>query len=175
MAGIGLLCNALQKLIVSEIRSVPKMMQDVRHKATYVKLPMTGRGKSFRRTVHYPETYTVKPLEVTHLAGRDPVSGRVVCNGIGGGVKHKYHWIDWIRAGPKDDSPPIEERVIQILKDGNRTSHVALVAVGKRMKYILATKNMKAGDILRTSSYIPRNPGTSHLQCFGRLRVIGVN
>lgn len=32
--------------------------------------------------VHYPEDkkYTIKPLEVTHLAGRDPVTGRVVSN-----------------------------------------------------------------------------------------------
>lgn len=30
--------------------------------------------------VHYPEDrkYTIKPLDVTHLAGRDPVTGRVV-------------------------------------------------------------------------------------------------
>lgn len=30
--------------------------------------------------MHYPEdkNYTIKPLEVTHLAGRDPVTGRVV-------------------------------------------------------------------------------------------------
>lgn len=30
--------------------------------------------------MHYPEDwkYTIKPLEVTHLAGRDPVTGRVV-------------------------------------------------------------------------------------------------
>lgn len=32
------------------------------------------------RLVHYPEDkkYTIKPLNVTHLAGRDPVTGRVV-------------------------------------------------------------------------------------------------
>lgn len=30
------------------------------------------------RMVHYPEEYTIKPLEVTNLAGRDPVTGRVV-------------------------------------------------------------------------------------------------
>lgn len=32
-------------------------------------------GKSFRRIVHFPEEYTVKPLDVTNLAGRDPESG----------------------------------------------------------------------------------------------------
>lgn len=57
----------------------------------FVDKPKPGKGQQFRRVVHYPEDkkYTVKPLENTHLAGRDPVSGRKVANGIGGGVKHK--------------------------------------------------------------------------------------
>lgn len=162
MAGVGILRNALQKLVLTDLgtSSAKGTLTTLRFKSRYVELPEIGRGKSFRRIVHYPEsgTYTVKPLDTTHLAGRDPVSRRVVCKGIGGGVKHKYHWIDWHRVGPKD-GPPIEERVIQILTDGCRTSHIALVAIGKKMKYILATKNMKAGDILKTSSHIPRNPG----------------
>lgn len=38
--------------------------------------------------------------------------GRVVAKGIGGGIKHKYHWINWIRDGPTE-GPPQEEKVIQ--------------------------------------------------------------
>ena len=38
-------------------------------------LPKPGNGKAFRRIVHYPEKYTVQPLNVTNLAGRDPVTG----------------------------------------------------------------------------------------------------
>lgn len=37
--------------------------------------PKPGLGKAYRRIVHFPEEYTVKPLEVTNLAGRDPVTG----------------------------------------------------------------------------------------------------
>lgn len=37
--------------------------------------PKPGFGISYRRIVHFPEDYTVKPLEVTNLAGRDPVTG----------------------------------------------------------------------------------------------------
>ena len=56
--------------------------------------PLISLGKNhlqYRRQVHYPEDgkYTIKPLENTHLAGRDPKSGRVVAKGIGGGLKHK--------------------------------------------------------------------------------------
>ncbi|GFG38946.1 hypothetical protein Cfor_12551 [Coptotermes formosanus] len=120
-------------------------------------LPKPGNGRPFRRIVHYPENYTVEPLNVTNLAGRDPVTGRVIAKGIGGGIKHKYHWIAWIREGPKEGEP-IEERVIQIMDDGCRTAKIALVAGGDQLKYILATENMKAGDIIRTSGHIPRIP-----------------
>lgn len=33
------------------------------------------QGKSYRRIVHFKDQYTVEPLEVTNLAGRDPVTG----------------------------------------------------------------------------------------------------
>ncbi|XP_063626992.1 large ribosomal subunit protein uL2m [Cydia splendana] len=119
--------------------------------------PKPGFGIAYRRIVHFPEEYTVKPLEVTNLAGRDPATGRVVAKGIGGGIKHKYHWIAWIRDGPKE-GPPHEEKVIQIMEDGCRTANIALVAVGDKLKYILATENMKAGDIIKTSRHLPRIP-----------------
>lgn len=83
--------------------------------------------------------------------------GRVVAKGIGGGIKHKYHQIEWLRGGP-EEGPPIEEKVIEIIKCGCRTADVALVATGDKMKYILATENMKPGDILKTSRFIPRIP-----------------
>lgn len=35
---------------------------------------------------------------------------------------------------------------------------MALVGVGNELKYILATENMKAGDIIKTSKFIPRIP-----------------
>ncbi|KAJ9590792.1 hypothetical protein L9F63_016178 [Diploptera punctata] len=118
-------------------------------------LPKPGNGKAYRRIVHYPEKYTVKPLNVTNLGGRDPVTGRVIVKGIGGGIKHKFHWVHFKREGPKE-GPPIEERVIQIMDDGCRTGKIALVARGDELKYYIATENMKAGDIIKTSGYIPR-------------------
>jgi large subunit ribosomal protein L2 len=45
------------------------------------------------------------------------------------------------------------------MDDGCRTAKIALVAGGDQLKYILATENMKAGDIIRTSGHIPRIPG----------------
>lgn len=124
----------------------------------FVKVPKPGDGKAFRRIVHYPDEYTVRPLEVTNLAGRDPETGRMVAKGIGGGIKHKFHWIKWVRDGPLEGAPQVE-KVVDVLFDGCRTAKVALVAVGDEMKYILATENMKAGDLIRTSRHIPRIPG----------------
>jgi hypothetical protein len=41
-------------------------------------VPEPGNGRQFRRIVHYPENYTVEPLNVTNLAGRDPVTGKLL-------------------------------------------------------------------------------------------------
>lgn len=128
-----------------------------KEKPKFVVIPKPGAGQAFRRIVHYPKEYTIEPLKVTNLGGRDPKTGRKVCEGIGGGIKHKFHWIKWLRDGPSE-GPPIEEKVIQIFKCGCRTSDVALVAVKDQLKYILATENMKPGDILKTSKFIPINP-----------------
>lgn len=64
----------------------------------------------------------------------------------------------WDRDGPSGEGEVQIEKVMQIIKCGCRTANVALVAVGDEMKYILATENMKAGDLLKTSRFIPRIP-----------------
>ncbi|XP_022207568.2 39S ribosomal protein L2, mitochondrial [Nilaparvata lugens] len=112
----------------------------------------------YRRKVHYPEKYTVRPLDVTRLAGRDPETGYVVVKGLGGGLKYKFHWIDSKRVGPKDDSPPLIEKVMLIQDVFERTAKIALVASGDRMKWIIATENMQPGDLIKTSMFIPKNP-----------------
>lgn len=135
----------------------------------FIKKPQPGAGQAFRRIVHYPDEYTVKPLEVTNLAGRDPVTGRVVAKGIGGGIKHKYHWVQFQRDGPQEGPPQIE-KVIDVIFDGCRTAKVALVAVGDQLKYIIASENMKPGDLLKSSRFIPRIPGKCRLS-FSRCQV----
>lgn len=147
-----------QQLLLVQPTAATAAVGSVRTIYRHVEKPKPGTGQAFRRIVHYPDEYTVRPLEVTNLAGRDPVSGRMVAKGIGGGIKHKYHWIKWVRDGPAD-GPPQVEKVIEVLIDGCRTANVALVAVGDELKYILATENMKAGDLIRTSRHIPRIPG----------------
>ncbi|XP_057664889.1 39S ribosomal protein L2, mitochondrial [Diorhabda carinulata] len=152
------LTRVFTKLSLLDTTNISHRLCSVRFKAKIVELPQIGHGKCFRRIVHYPEEYTVKPLNVTNLAGRDPKTGRMIVKGIGGGIKHKYHWIDWKRVGPNEEGKVQTEKVIKIIKDGCRTANIALVAHGDKLKYILATVNMKPGDILKTSCYIPRIP-----------------
>lgn len=81
--------------------------------------------------------------------------GRVVTARIGGGIKHLFHWVDCKRVGPKTPNEFYVEKVIQIMQCGCRSAHIALVGGENHLRYILATINMKAGDIIRTSQYIP--------------------
>lgn len=159
MAFTGRILSITQKFASLKIinSSTASNITQIRHKCKFVEKPEIGKGISFRRIVHYKDEYTIEPLNVTNLAGRDPVSGRIVVKGIGGGIKHKYHWIKWVRDGPTE-GPPQEEKVIDVLFDGCRTSKIALIGVGNELKYILATENMKPGDIIKTSRHIPRIP-----------------
>lgn len=62
------------------------------------------------------------------------------------------------RDGPDTEGDIKVEKVLEIIKCGCRTSSVALVGVGDELKYILATENMKPGDLIKTSRFIPRIP-----------------
>ena len=151
----------IQSYKLNQIPACSTLALQLRTKTKVVEKPQPGNGRQFRRIIHFKDEYTVEPLDTTHLAGRDPVTGRVVAKGIGGGIKQKYHWIKWVRDGPLE-GPPQEERVLEILDDGCRTAKIALVGVGDELKYILATENMKPGDIIKTSKFIPRIPGKQY-------------
>lgn len=147
--------SSLKQLIpISSIHTTPCSFE---WNAFHLCLPKPLHNRLWRK-VQYPEKYTVEPLPVTNLAGRDPDTGRVVTARLGGGIKHKYHWIDWHRRGPNVEGEFFSEKVLEIMDDGCRTAKVALVGSGDKLRYILATVNMKPGDIIRTSQYIPRAP-----------------
>jgi len=102
--------------------------------------------------------YTHLPLRVRRLGGRDPDAGHKVNQHIGGGVKFDYFMIDFHRRGPTTPNETYDERVIEVRKDPNQTAHIALLAGVKGKHWILATENMKAGQIVTTTCYIPPNP-----------------
>jgi ribosomal protein L2 len=45
------------------------------------------------------------------------------------------------------------------MPEPTRTAHVALVGSGSKLRYILATENMKPGDLITTSSELTRIAG----------------
>lgn len=73
--------------------------------------------------------YTIAPLKIRKLAGRDPETGRVVVKTLGGGNKKYFRWIDYSREANSDGSPK-EERVFNIRYDPLRSTKLALVAGG---------------------------------------------
>ena len=66
--------------------------------------------------------------------------------------------VDFKRRAQPDGSPLVE-RVLEIVHDMNRSAKLAMVAHGEHKRYIIATENMKVGDIIRTHSALPRTPG----------------
>ncbi|XP_014676591.1 PREDICTED: 39S ribosomal protein L2, mitochondrial-like [Priapulus caudatus] len=101
--------------------------------------------------------YTTKALPCTKTGGRDLVTGRVVNHRRAGGNKVKFRMVDMHRIGPTEGEP-LQEKVMSIHYDPLRSAKIALVAGGDKKRFILATCNMKAGDIINTSGHIPRIP-----------------
>uniref|UniRef100_A0AC35UFX8 Ribosomal_L2_C domain-containing protein n=1 Tax=Rhabditophanes sp. KR3021 TaxID=114890 RepID=A0AC35UFX8_9BILA len=101
--------------------------------------------------------YTHKPLRVNKLGGRNP-QGRKVNQHIGGGTKFDYYMIDFHRRGPTEAGETYEERVLEIRRDANRSSYIALVAGQDGKRWILATEGMQAGQLISTTCHIPENP-----------------
>ncbi|XP_066467937.1 large ribosomal subunit protein uL2m isoform X2 [Tiliqua scincoides] len=101
--------------------------------------------------------YTTKPIAMKKTGGRDH-TGRIRVHGIGGGHRKCFRMIDFRRLHSRDgaESGTFEEKVIQVRPDACRSAEIALVAGGKQKRWIVATENMKAGDIIKTSGHIGR-------------------
>lgn len=82
-------------------------------------------------------------------------NGHITCRHKGGGHKRHYRIIDF-----KRDKEDIPARVASIEYDPNRTGYIALLnyADGEK-RYILAPQGMKQGDVVKTSTEPPYNPG----------------
>lgn len=128
---------------------------------------------TYRRTIEKPESYTTEPIDVQMLGGRHYKTGKQVLRSIGGGLKHKFYWVDFNRVEPlvgksRPGSEELVERVMAIkVNDLCRTGHIALVASGDKKRWILATNGTKVGDVIKSTTELPRIPvkavkGNSH-------------
>lgn len=124
-----------------------------------------NKGKKYPEAWKYnwrpylPEdgSYTVRPLPIYKMGGRDLDSGHVVVRTLGGGNKKKFRWVDMFRNSNEDGSVR-EEKVLNIRYDPLHTPKIALVADAERMRWIFAPHGIEIGDIIRTHSELPKNP-----------------
>ncbi|XP_013372419.1 PREDICTED: 39S ribosomal protein L2, mitochondrial isoform X2 [Chinchilla lanigera] len=101
--------------------------------------------------------YTIRPVKMRKSGGRDH-TGRISVHGIGGGHKQLYRMIDFLRFRPEEEAKPepFEEKVVRVRYDPCRSADIALVAGGSRKRWIIATENMQAGDVILNSNKIGR-------------------
>ncbi len=97
-------------------------------------------------------------LEKKSKTGGRNNNGRITTRHIGGGHKQHYRLVDFRR----NDKDGIAATVERIEYDPNRTAHIALLlyADGER-RYILAPRNVRAGDEVQSGQQAPIKPGNA--------------
>ena len=124
-----------------------------------VKAKPTSPGRRFVVKVVHPDLHKgdpYKPLvrKKTRTGGRNN-DGRITTRHIGGGHKQKYRLIDF-----KRNKDGVKATVERLEYDPNRTANIALLKYsdGER-RYIVAPRDLKAGDILESGEQSPIRPG----------------
>lgn len=119
----------------------------------------TTPGQRQRVIVDY-SSLTKKEPEKSLTYGRKrrmgrSTKGRITTRHKGGGNKRLYRLIDF-----KQNKMDVSARIASLEYDPNRSSFVALAIYRDGEKrYILATKNMKVGDVIITSENAPFTEG----------------
>lgn len=127
-----------------------------------VKAKPTSPGRRFVIKVVTPGLHKGEPhkplLEKKSKSGGRNNNGRITTRHIGGGHKQHYRLIDFKR----NDKDGIVGKIERIEYDPNRTAHIALVlfADGER-RYIIAPKNLAAGDAVVSGADAPIKPGNT--------------
>ncbi len=126
-----------------------------------IKSKPTSPGRRFRVKIKDESLYKGKPFpgltQKSKKSGGRNNQGRITTRHIGGGHKRKYRIIDFKR--DKDD---INAKVERLEYDPNRNANIALLLYsdGER-RYIIAPKNLKAGDFVISGKDSAINVGNS--------------
>ena len=124
-----------------------------------IKTKPTSPGRRFVTKVVHPELHKGEPHGAlvekrNSVDGRNNL-GRITSRYRGGGHKKNYRLIDF-----KRDKDGISARVERLEYDPNRSAHIALMLYsdGER-RYIIAPKDIKVGDEIRSGADAPIKPG----------------
>ena len=126
-----------------------------------VKAKPTSPGRRGVVTVRHDHLWKGRPLEALTEAkkstgGRNS-NGRITTRHQGGGHKQRYRTIDF-----KRDKDGIRGIVERIEYDPNRSAHIALIKYSDgEWRYILAPRNLVAGNEVLSGSEAPIKPGNS--------------
>jgi large subunit ribosomal protein L2 len=126
-----------------------------------VKAKPTSPGRRGVVSVKHDHLWKGKPysplVESQSSTGGRNNNGRITTRHKGGGHKHHYRVVDF-----KRDKDGIKGIVERIEYDPNRSAHIALIKYmdGER-RYILAARNVRAGDEVLSGSEAPIKPGNA--------------
>ncbi|KAL3852388.1 hypothetical protein ACJMK2_016039 [Sinanodonta woodiana] len=147
------MAKALLKPILTEL--VPMVPNNILKSFFHNSPAANGKIKFILQGIDLSKK-TLKPLPLPKTGGRGP-DGRIWNHRCGGGAKQRYRQVDFVRTAEKN-GPAVLERVMSVLYDPCRTADIAVVAGQEQKRYIIATENMKPGDIIKTSTEIPLVP-----------------
>ncbi len=121
----------------------------------------TSAGRRFVVKVSTPELHKGAPhaplLQPLSKSGGRNNDGRITTRHRGGGSKRHYRLVDF-----KRDKDGITGKVERLEYDPNRSAHLALVLyVDGERRYILAPKNVAAGDPIQSGADAPIKPGNA--------------
>ena len=126
-----------------------------------LKAKPTSPGRRFVVKVVNPELHKGAPygplLDNNSKSGGRNNTGRITTRHKGGGHKQHYRIVDF-----KRNKDGVQGQVERLEYDPNRSAHIALVKYmdGER-RYIIAPKNLKAGDWVQSGVDAPIKPGNA--------------
>ncbi|VDK32743.1 unnamed protein product [Taenia asiatica] len=104
-----------------------------------------------------PNQYTVDPIRKIRTGGRGP-DGHIQYKHVTTGLNMPYFLVDYVRSRQMEAKEVHEEVILKIAKNWWRDPYLALTASGEVKRWIIATSNMKEGDVIRSHWEIPSIP-----------------
>ncbi|CAL8093466.1 unnamed protein product [Calicophoron daubneyi] len=104
-----------------------------------------------------PEQYTVDALPLVRTGGRGP-DGKTKYKHVTRGLTRPWFMVDYNYSRHLPTGKVQEELVLRIIKNWWRHPLIALVASGEIKRWIVATSNIRVGDVVRSHVSIPLIP-----------------